>query len=57
MVWFAKPDCLVLTDIAYVSPTLIIVFFLPYASRNTCSHTLIVATLGGIHIGALLDFP
>jgi hypothetical protein len=47
-----------LADIAYVSPTLIVMIFLSYASRDTCSHTLFVARLECIHIGgALLDFP
>jgi hypothetical protein len=39
MVWFVKPDCLILTDRAYVSPVLIVVVLLSCASRNTCSHT------------------
>jgi hypothetical protein len=58
MVQFAKFDYPVLADIPYVSPTLIVIFFFLYASRNTYSHKLIVAPLGCLHIGgALLDFP
>jgi hypothetical protein len=57
MVRFTKLDCPILKDRAYVSPTLIVMIFLSYASRNTCSHTLIVAPLGCIHIeGSSLGF-
>jgi hypothetical protein len=57
MVWFAKPDCPVLVNLAYVSPILFIVILLSYASHNLCSHTQIIAHIGCIHIGeALFDF-
>jgi hypothetical protein len=52
-----KPDCLVLTDLAYVSLILFFVILLSCASHNLCSHTQIVAHIGCIHIGgALLNF-
>jgi hypothetical protein len=57
MVRFAKLDCLVLIDLAYVSPILFVVILLSCAAHNSCCHTQIVAHIRCIHIGgALLDF-
>jgi hypothetical protein len=39
MLRFFKLDCLVLVDLAYVSPILFIIILLSYASRITYSHT------------------
>jgi hypothetical protein len=57
MVRFAKPDCPILVDLAFVSPILFVVILLSCASYNSCSHTQIIAHIGCIHIGgALLAF-
>jgi hypothetical protein len=52
MIWFSKPDCPVLIDKAYVSPALIFVNLMSYASHNTCSHTLLLH-LSNAYIGEL----
>jgi hypothetical protein len=55
MVRFAKPNCPILADLAYVSPILFVVILLSCALSNYCSHTHIVAHIGCIDIaGALL---
>jgi hypothetical protein len=58
MVRFAKPDCPVLVDLAYVSSFLFVMILLSCASHNSSSHTQIIAHIGCIHIGGnSLGFP